>query len=258
MKKLLLFLTVILMLTGCGKKDDDVSGVPDEPDTPIEEPLNEIPVLSEEEQQTVLKNFYDLLGTSTDKDKLIDYADENIAAVEEKIADEMILGIEGFMSAGNAPVNEVGGTLYKYSDYASAEIKSYLSILNQESEKLFSDGESVFVDLDTLISRAISAEHHINNYPEGRTSKMIREYFKAYISSAIQGAGNQYIYAAEGSSVISEENLFIYEEAITNNQGTKTASILSEYLESLSMDGNNLNGENVIQFYDNMSSIINI
>lgn len=258
MKKLLLFMAVILMLTGCSKKDDDVSGVPDEPDTPIEEPLDEIPVLSEEEQQKVLKDFYDLLGTSPDKDKLIDYADEYMSAVEVNIADEMILGIEGFMSAGNASVNEVGGTLYKYSDFASAEIKSYLSILNQESEKLFSDGESVFVDLETLISRAISAEHHIDNYPEGRTSKMIREYFKAYISSAIQGAGNPYIYAQEGSPVISEQNLLVYKQAINNNQGTKTGAILSEYLEALSMDENNLNGENVIKFYDNMSSIINI
>lgn len=256
MKKLLLFMAVILMLTGCSKKDDDVSGAPDEPNNPIEEPLDEIPVLSEEEQQKVLKDFYDLLGTSPDKDKLIDYADEYMSAVETKIADEMILGIEGYMNAGNSSVNEVGGTLYKYSDYASDEIKSYLSILNQESEKLFSDGESIFIDLDTLISRAISAEDHISNYPEGRTSKMIREYFKAYISSAIQGAGNQYIYAGEGSSVISEENLSIYKEAINNNQGTKTASILSEYLEALSMDANDLNGENVIRFYDSLNSLI--
>jgi folate-dependent tRNA-U54 methylase TrmFO/GidA len=82
--------------------------------------------------------------------------------------------------------------------------------------------------------------------------------YENYIYGAILGSGNQYIYANESSSIIKDEVLKVYNEIIDKDNGTYTAKILTQYVDELSKDNGDLNGQNTLYFYENIHEIIHL
>lgn len=170
--------------------------------------------------------------------------------------DEIVLSLEDHLILTNPSIKVLSETLTKYKDYSSDEVKSYLDILNTEGQMIFTDGESMIVSLDELIKRGINAENHLIRYPEGKTVNKVRGFYSAYIYAAIQGAGNQYIYGEESSSKISEDVLNQYRDLIESNPDFNMSKVFLEYLDTLALDEYDLNGENVIKFYEDLEGII--
>lgn len=215
-------------------------------------------IVSQEEQNKIIKDFYNILIDNKDEESTIEFVDENIEKLEVQNADEMVMELEDYLFRRSTDFNFIFQTLVKYEPYVSSEIKSYYQILKPESTNIYTDGESVFIGVDELLDRALVAEKHIKNYPTGQTRKRAMDFYEGYIFAAILGSGNQYIYASEGSSIIRDDILKIYNQYIKDNKDTYTSKILAQYVDELNKDNKDLNGDNVLHFYDNIIEIIQL
>ena len=251
MKKYILVLVLSIILGGCTKQEMPI----DEPvitDNPTEELR-----LTKEEQQEILKDYYTILKSNRDQQEVIEFIDDNIADLDTEIVDEIVLSLEEFLRISNSSMNELGSILTKYYNYSSDEVKSYITILDIEGQALFTDGEQINIDLEELLNRAITAENHIRIYQNSRTRTRVFDLYGAYVRGAIEGLGNQYIYATEGASTIKAEVLESYKKLIVNHNDSATASILEKYIENLELDNNDMNGANTLKFYEGLESFIN-
>lgn len=254
MKKYIFLIIALIVLGGCTKELAE----------PVEEEIVETgeaqPIieenLSREKQTAVLKDYYGKLSSNSKKEEILNLVDENAPKLDEDIMDEIVLSLEDHLILTNPSIKVLSETLTKYKDYSSDEVKSYLDILNTEGQMIFTDGESMIVSLDELIKRGINAENHLIRYPEGKTVNKVRGFYSAYIYAAIQGAGNQYIYGEESSSKISEDVLNQYRDLIESNPDFNMSKVFLEYLDTLALDEYDLNGENVIKFYEDLQGII--
>lgn len=249
MKKYLLLLISIILLGGCTK--ETIEPVEEEPVVVIEPEI-----VAKEKQTEILRDYYEMLKSNTSKDEIKKYLDTNVSRLDANIVDEIIISLEEYLTLSNPSIKDISEILINYRNYSTDEIKSYLDILNTEGQMMFSDGESISVDLSELLNRSISAENHLRSFPDGKTNSRIQDYFIAYISGAIEGVGNQYIYAEEGSSKIRAEVLDTYNDIIEANSELSTSQILQKYLEDLKLDEYDLNGVNVLKFYEDLPVII--
>lgn len=254
MKKYIFLLIGVLLLGGCTKEAVE----------PVEEEILETekpqPIveesLSREEQTEILKDYYSKLSSNTANEVIIDFVDEYSSNLDQDIMDEIVLSLEDHLILTNPSIKSLSETLVKYKDYSSEELKSYLDILDTEGQMIFSDGETMVISLDDLINRGTNAEIHLRTYPQGKTMNKVKNYYSAYIYSAIQGVGNQYIYAEEGTSKISEGVLNQYRQVIAKDPEFNISKIFQEYIDTLVLDEYDLNGNNVIKFYEDLEAII--
>lgn len=253
MKKNIFLLIVLLLLTGCQK---EVVEPVEEEVVNIEEPQIEEEVLTREEQTEILKNYYGLLSSKSPTQDIINLIDENVSKLDEDIVDEIVLSLEDHLVIANPSIRELSETLIKYKEYSSAEIQSYLDILYTEGGKIFSDGETSVIPLNELTTRGLETEGHLRKFPDSKTYTKVKEYFSAYIYAAIQGVGNPYIYAEDGSSIIREDVIEIYKGIIEYNPEFNMSKIFQKYLDTLASDGNDINGQNVVVFYEDLIRII--
>lgn len=249
----LLFILVILtLLVGC-------KGSVVEPVTPVDSPevnneAKEDKILSIAEQEIIVKEYFDLLQSKSDN--IIGFVDKNISYLDEVYVDEVVVSLEEYIKTNNPSMAELSSKLNMYYDYSSDEIKSYLDILNKEAESMFTDGDEIRVSLDELLERAKVSETHLRKYMGRVTSNKVYDLYESYIVGAILGSGNQYIYANDGYSTIKEDVLNKYNGFIENNQDSFTSNILSKYLGELKVDELDMNGVNVLKFYEDLRDII--
>lgn len=253
MKKYIFIIIALLLLGGCAK--EVIEPVEEVVETNQPQPIIE-EILTREEQTAVLKDYYGMLSSKSNNEEILKLIDENASRLDEDIMDEIIVSLEDHLILINPSIKVLSETLIKYKDYSSNEVKSYLDILSREGQMIFTDGESMVVPLDELIKRGTNAENHLRLYSQGKTTNKVKSYYSAYIYAAIQGVGNQYIYAEEGSSKISDNILNQYRQVIEKNPDFNISKIFQEYLDSLALDEYDLNGENVIRFYEDLEGII--
>lgn len=245
-----------LLISGCSEETEkitdnvDVDSIKDKAVEIVEDRLGET------EQVQLLKEYYGYIEQRMDEDKIINFLRDNVDSLDEFRVDEMLLQLENHLYAQGYDTRGVLQKLAPHVQHASDEFKSYFRIWNNEVENETTDGESIKIPADEILERALQIEGHIESYPEGKTRTRLEELYDTYMSLAIQGLGNQYIYAQEGKSEIKEDMLQLYEETIRENPDTMTARILEEYLAELRKDGMKLDGENALYFYDNFERII--
>lgn len=253
MRKYIFLIIGIILLGGCSEEAVE----------PVEEDVIEAEGsqalveerLTREEQTQVLKDYYGMISSNSSNEDIIKLVDENISKLDKDIVDEIVLSLEDHLSLSNKSIKYLSETLVKYKEYASEEIKSYLDILKREGEMVFTDGESMVVDLKDLIERGIKAENHLRTYPDGKTMNKVKNYYSAYIYAAIQGVGNQYIYAGEGTSKVREDVLNQYKEVVEDYPEFNIGKIFQLYIDTLALDKDDLNGESVLKFYEDLDVI---
>ena len=257
MKRYVIMIIMAILLSGCTKSTttDEIS--PEDIVPEVVEPEDETQKeLTIEEKKDVLSGYYSLLNQNKELEEITTYLDNNIEKVDEDIVDDIVLSLEEYVRNIAPSMKTISDTLMKYYDYVSEEVKSYLDIINREGQNVYTDGEMMKVDLNELIERALMTEKHLYKYAGGKTIVRINDFYEGYITGIIIGTGNQYIYAEEGSSKIKDEVLNTYKHFIESNEDSNITEILKQYLEKLSMDDYDMNGENVLKFYDDLPSII--
>lgn len=256
-RKIFFYIIALILLIGCSKPEAQPAypgKVLDEPN--VDEKLEE--KLTAEEQDKIIKEFFNLLTKDKEEEIIINFVDDNISKLDMTNADTIVLEMEDYLLRKSSDLNHTYEIVSTYSDYTSKEIKSYLDILKLESQDIYTDGENLNIGVEELLNRALTAESHIKDYSTGKTKKRVYDLYEAYIYGAVLGSGNQYIYANEGSLIIKDEVLNLYKDFVEKNEGTFTAKILSSYLEKIDLDQGNLNGDNVVYFYENIIEIIHL
>lgn len=223
---------------------------------PKVEPEETVETLSKEEQDSIMKGYYQILAENSHKEDIISYIDDNIKKLDRENAESMIVSLENFLASTNSSMEEDYSLLSRYTEYVSAEMQSYLHILELETGNSFTDGEILRIDMDEILDRALDAEKHLNDFQDGKTSRKIYELYIEYIKASMIGTGNQYIFAEEGNSKIKDEYLEIYKSIIEDNSNTNTADILSQYVKILEENQGDMNSEDVNRFYDEIELII--
>lgn len=249
-KIILLMISIIMIfsLTACKNKE-----VANESEEHIEE---EVVQLSGEEQDEIMKEYYELLTERIPKIEITSFIDENIENLDKDKQELMIIALEEFLLSTDSTMEEDYTLLGEYKEYVSEEMKSYLNLLERETTNSFTDGEELKVDMNEVLDRALMAEQHIESFPGSKISNTILEIHREYIKASILGTGNPYIYAQEGSSIIKEEHLEQYKLFIENNKDTKTGNILKQYVDVLEQNNKDMNSEAINDFYDGLDSII--
>ncbi len=247
-KILVLCLCMGILLVSCGplKEDKEDTEIPDEV----------VEILSKDEQDSIMRDFYNIVGNSSDREAILGFIDKNIKSLDMENREIMIDGLEDFLSSTDSSMEEDYILLSKYTDYVSGEMKSYIEIFKRETGNTFTDGEALNVGIDEILDRGLAAERYIQDFPKGKRSKMVFDLYVEYMKASIFGMGNQYIFAEEGSSKIKDEYLNIYESFIQSNMDTKAANILTKYVDILKRNQGDMNSEEVNRFYDDLEITI--
>lgn len=257
MKRIFIFLMAFtIVLSGCRKVPQEIK---DSVDTEkLKDAAVDIVVdkLEEQEQIQVLKEYYEYIQQRASDDKILSFLKENVKGLDEKRVDEMLIQLENHLTVKGYDTKGILEKVSPYLEYASEELRSYFKLWENEANDQTTDGESTIKPVDEILKRALEAEGHIKQYPEGKTRDRIGELYRVYVKMGIEGLGNQYIYAEDGESRLSREVQSIYEKIIEDFPGSWTAAVLDSYLDELKKDSMNLDGPNAIYFLDNLDGII--
>lgn len=252
---LLISMTFTLIACNSSKEDEDKTTTnPSDIKDKIKDKV--VGLLPEEEQDSVMNKYYNLLTDNKVIDDITDYIDENIHGLSKENIEIMITALEEYLSSKDSSADEDYSLLYKYKEYVSEEMKSYLEIIEREIKDIFTDGEKLNVDITEIMNRAIEVEKHLDKFPKGKIHNKIYDLYYEYIKGSILGTGNPYIFAEDGSTTIKQENIDKYKEIIENNKGSKTSEILSQYVELLESENGDLNSNLVNEFYDRLDILI--
>ena len=222
-----LFMIFTLMACNSSKDDEDKPAInPSDIKDKVKDKVVEL--LPKEEQDSVMNKYYKLLTENKLIDNISNYIDENINGLSKENIETMITALEEYLSTKDSSVDEDYGLLYKYKEYVSDEMKSYLELIEHEVGNIFTDGEKLNVDIKEILDRAIEAEKHLEKFPKGKIYSKIYYLYSEYMKGSIIGTGNPYIFAEDGSTIIKQENIDKYKEMIEKYKGSKTSEILSQ------------------------------
>ncbi len=253
---MVLLVAMIFTLMACNSREEgDKSTLnPSEMEDAAEDKL--VSLLSEEEQDLVMNNYYKLLTENKAAKDISDFIDDNIGGLSKGNTEVMIVSLENYLSITDSSVDEDYGLLHSYKDYVSDEMKSYLDLIEREASSIFTDGERLNIDISEIMDRAIGAEKHLDKFPKGKIYNKIYDLYGQYIKGAILGSGNPYIFAEDASTIIKEEYMEKYKTIIGENKNSKTSEILSRYVDLLGEENMDLNSNSVNQFYDDIDILI--
>ncbi|MDR7871132.1 MAG: hypothetical protein RIN55_09750 [Tissierellaceae bacterium] len=253
---LVLSISIMFSLMACNNSNEQGKDTinPSEIKDKVKDKVDSL--LSKEDQDLVMNKYYKLLTENKTIDDISNFVDENIEGLDKENIETMIVSLGDYLSNTDSSVYEDYSLLNQYKDYVSDEMKSYLSLIERETSNLFTDGEELNVDISEVINRAIEAEKHLEKFPKGKIYNKIYDLYSGYIKGAILGAGNPYIFAEDGSTIIREEYIDKYKSITEDNKDSRTAEILSQYVNLLEKENRDLNSNQVNEFYDKLDILI--
>lgn len=148
------------------------------------------------------------------------------------------------------------GEILKYKEYITTGVKDYLEIMEIETKNRFTYGEEIEISLKDLLNRVITAENYLVSNKGSKSSNKIYNLYVEYMDGVILGAGNPYVLANEGTSIIKNEILNEYKTFVNNNKDSRTTEVLQEYINTLENNDNDMDAPELIEFYDNRYSNI--
>lgn len=253
---IVLSISMIFTLIACksNEKEDKFTINTSEIKDKVKDKLDSL--LSKEEQDSLMNRYYKLLTENKDVDDVASFVDKNIKGLDKENIETMIISLEDYLSKTDSSVDQDYTLLYKYKDYVSDEMGSYLNVIEREASNIFTDGERLNVDITEVMNRAIEAEKHLDKFPKGKIYNKIYDLYSGYIKGALLGAGNPYIFAEDGSTIIKEGYIDKYKSVIEVNKDSKTKEIISKYLDLLEREDGDLNSIQVNEFYDKLDILI--
>jgi hypothetical protein len=216
---ILIIMSVVLVLSGCKKKEDPVESP--NPESPVEEPVGEV---NEDEKAAIMDDFDVLIKDKPEPEKIVDYVNQNIKKVDQLEGDRMIDELEKSLEANienltntifatdkNNELMEIAGLEAYFPEEKIEEIKN--SDLKEEITKTY-DNMYKLVNLEGEF-------YPIIDYAKLKTyNNNITDEWKEYI--AVRAMDSDEIPFADGSMRISFEELA--------NRLLKTENFLNKYV----------------------------
>lgn len=226
-KAVLLLLITVLLFAGCGsRKKSEQEVQPDEEGT-------EVAFIGNKEKTTnILREYYALLMTTTQKEDVYDFLETHISKTQPKDADQLIKGLLGYLAdADAADYNR----LSKQEIYLTDEMGEFVELMKKEQ-----NNPSVLLSEKLLWAKKLEA--HARMYPEGVTYLYAYEKFCETVYETVTGFSD-------------EAALTEYEQFIADNPDMHLTGILQEYVELLQDSGGSVD-KPVEKFYGKLYTII--
>ena len=166
---LVISISLIFTLIACnssGEDEDKITINPTEIKDEIKGKIDNL--LPEEEQDSVMNRYYKLLIEKKLAEDITNFIDDNIGGLNKENIETMIKSLEEYLNNMDSTLEEDYGLLYKYKEYVSEEMKSYLDLIGREINNIFTDGERLNVDISEIMDRALEAEEHLDKFPKGK------------------------------------------------------------------------------------------
>lgn len=122
----------------------------------------------------------------------------------------------------------------KYSSYAAADIKDYITLMTAESDKVPAKDAALVISWDELFDRAFKQEKFLSQHKDSAKYEEVRDLYKKYVTFAVYGLNNTPLFAYENKKMDADAKA-AYEKAIA--QDSKLAQALKGYYEAVEKDG---------------------
>lgn len=207
--------------------------------------LEELHTIQREEEEekysvkTVQEGFNAIESAGIDSNQVDSIKDEGIKELvkESKENGYKIETVDGYYF----PV--IDYSFYKqFSSYATPEVKDYINIMTVESDSVFSKGANLMIGWDEVVSRIISIEKFLDQYPESNKEDYLQLLYDNYVYIALHGLDNTPLFDYE-SKKMNEDALKAYIAALTQHMDSKFLKLLSEFMEFVEKNNDTLTEE---------------
>ncbi|TPG79266.1 hypothetical protein EEL32_21595 [Brevibacillus laterosporus] len=158
-----------------------------------------------------------------------------------KIKDELLKKYMQDKFAGKLALSDHQGDLYwkvdyealrgEYSSYLTDDMKAYMELQRDESNKPISSDGSLMITRQELGERIVKVEKYLTTYDKGIKKTDVRNLYQNYLQEYL----SNYRYEAidEKTMKLLPEVKKAYEQFTKDHSGTKTAGIVTEYLQTV-------------------------
>lgn len=210
-------------------------------------------ILALEEVQNVYKdnyqqNFFDRDFVSDISNAALKGTDKDII---ERINNESLKSIVKEIFNGGYKLVSVEGHVYPMIDYSflkqyrlfiSEELADYIDIMATNSDNLFSNDAALTISLDELGDRILDIEKFNDKYSEFIRRDKLKNIYSNYMRAYLEGLDNSLAYDFR-TSIYRDEVIRSFKNLIENNEDSKTADIVKEYLDIIKNNNNKISNK---------------
>lgn len=138
-----------------------------------------------------------------------------------------------------------------FSTFAAEDIKEYLAIMTQESDKPSAKDGGLIIGWDEVIDRALRQESFIETYSYSERLTQVTKLYDRYVYFTFFGLPNTPLFDYE-TNVFMDYIRAAYEEAVTSNNDSLYIEDIHGFLEALSKNGYKLT-EEVEKYINNIN-----
>lgn len=124
----------------------------------------------------------------------------------------------------------------KYTPFAAGDIKGYIDIMAEESNKVPAKDAGLMIGWDEIIKRALAQEEFIVKHGSSAKAESIKKLQKKYISFILHGLDNTPLFWYDTKIMVPEARE-AYEKAVKDNENSELAKLLGKYMEILEKSG---------------------
>ena len=140
--------------------------------------------------------------------------------------------------------------LVQYESYLSEEYANYLTLYYNEYKMPDLNTSKIVENVPALLKKASLVENHLLTYKEGKTEQPMYELYVRYLYAALMNNGNPL--ALE----LNPEVINTYQVFVDEYSDSHTAEFVMSYLELIESNQNNLESEELQEFYLNFYSLL--
>lgn len=239
-KIVLILLLSTLLLTSCQSRNS-------------EEPtkIN----LTYEEQ--VILDYQDLLNNRKTPDEIESFLNSHFDKLSQAYCDSMIRAYETYLSLDLEESNEKlhlnlvdYSRLIQYESYLSDEYANYLNLYYNEYKAPDLNSSKIVDKVPALLKKASHVENHLLTYKEGKTEQPMYELYVRYLYAALMNNGNP-LSLEFNTEILDNYTMFVEEYSDSH-----TAEFVKSYLELIESNQNDLESEEMQDFYFNFYSLL--
>lgn len=122
--------------------------------------------------------------------------------------------------------------LKKFSPYAADDMKAYIDIMAEESNKVPAKDGALTIGWNEIVERALAQEDFIKNYSSSSKADSIEELQKRYLTFMLYGLNNTPLFSYD-TKKMDTEAMEVYNKALKDDADSQVIQTLGKYMEIL-------------------------
>ncbi|MEW6697350.1 MAG: YjgB family protein [Bacillota bacterium] len=122
------------------------------------------------------------------------------------------------------------GFYKKFSSYVTPDMKDYIDIMAEESDKVPAKDAALVIGWDEVLERALNQEKFINTYKDSVKANDIMQLYKKYVTFALYGLNNTPLFSYD-TKTLAPKAREVYLNAVTNAGDSEFLMTLGGFLD---------------------------